>query len=119
LGRNANADRHITPTIGLRKELCVEDWTFFEKWLAALASGGAAVAVFARSMANVTARIDANEKDIKSLKDHHEQQLHDIHQSVKDLRTEMKTDVKELWNRSETRHDTILSKLDDIEKRLK
>jgi uncharacterized protein HemX len=99
----------------------MEDLTIVEKWLAGMLAIGAVVAGWAQRAARqaskddaMSARITAAEKDIQNLQRAHDQKLREIQDDIHSLRTDMKTDVKALWERSEERHNRLDGKLDRL-----
>jgi hypothetical protein len=99
----------------------MEDLTIVEKWLAGMLAAGSAVAAWANRAAKqaakddaMIARIAAAEKDIVNLQKAHDQKLREIQDDIHGLRTDMKSDVKALWDRSEERHNRLDGKLDRL-----
>lgn len=62
----------------------------------------------------LSARVDAGEKDIKILKETHDQRLNEIQNDLHAMRIEQKSDVKALWDRTEERHNRIEAKVDRL-----
>ena len=92
-----------------------------EKWLAGMLTAGGVVAAWANRAAKqaakddaMTARIATAEKDIQNLQKAHDQKLREIQDDIHGLRTDMKTDVKALWDRTEERHNRLDGKLDRL-----
>lgn len=99
----------------------MDDLTIVEKWLAGMLAVGAVVAGWANRAASqaarddaMNARIAAAEKDIQTLQRAHDQKLREIQDDIHSLRTDMKVDVKALWDRSEERHKRLDDKLDRL-----
>ncbi len=99
----------------------MDDLTIAEKWLGGMLAVGGAVVAWASGEAKrakisdrLSARVDATEKDIRILKEAHDQRLNAIQQDIHSLRTEMKGDIQQVWNRAEERHDQITAKLDRL-----
>jgi hypothetical protein len=99
----------------------MEDLTLVEKWLAGMLTAGAVVAGWANRAAKQAAkddamisRIAAAEKDILNLQKAHDQRLREIQDDIHSLRTDMKSDVKALWDRTEERHNRLDGKLDRL-----
>ena len=97
----------------------MEGFTVVEKALILLIAAGGVVAGWTSKMGKLSARIDATEKDIKGLKEAHDEKLSDIKSSISALDARMQRDVQALWERTEDRHNKILGKLDDIARGLK
>lgn len=104
----------------------MDDLTIAEKWLAGMLAVGGAVVAWASgetkrnaAAAKLSARVDATEKDIRVLKDAHDRRLDDIQKDIHNLKTDMKGDIQQVWNRAEERHDQISNKLDRLIERIK
>jgi hypothetical protein len=96
----------------------MEELTLAEKFLMGIITIGGVVAAWTSKSSKLTARIEANEKDIRGLKEAHDEKLHSIHDDIGSLRAEVKSDVKALWDRTEERHNRLDSKIDAVLSRM-
>lgn len=99
----------------------MDDLTLAEKWLAGIIAAGGVVLAWANGEAkrakatdHLTARVNSHEKDIKVLQETHDKNLADIRREVKGLRDDMRTDIQNVWQRAEERHDQVNAKLDRL-----
>lgn len=104
----------------------MDDLTLAEKFLAAVIAAGGVVMVWSNKVAKqaaisdrIVARVEATEKDIKVLKEAHDQRFIDIQNDIHALKTEVKTDLQAIWNRTEERHTRLDGKLDRLLERSK
>lgn len=99
----------------------MDDLTIAEKWLSGVVAACGVVMAWSSRVAKqsaisdrIAARVEATEKDIRVLKEAHDQRLNDIQNDIHALKTEVKTDLQAIWTRTEERHSRLDGKIDRL-----